>query len=79
MRLTAGSRDHIAIWQAAPASWPPGRHRRGGGVRGAGHGRRGALLAATGLLVMSGPLRAVLLVPEARVGLVLHAAVLCGS
>jgi len=42
-------------------------------------GRAGFVVAAVGLAAMSPPLRAVMLVPEARVGLLLHAAALCAA
>lgn len=79
MRLTAGLPGHLWLWQAAPFAVAFLGIAAVAGCAARVAGRPGFVVAAVGLVAMSPPLRAVMLVPEARVGLVLHAAVLCAA
>lgn len=79
MRATAGLPWHLWLWQAAPFAIAALGIAAVAGCAALVAGRAGFVVAAVGLVAMSPPLRAVMLVPEARVGLVLHAAALCAS
>ncbi len=79
MRATAGLPGHLALWQAAPFVVAFLGIAAVAGCAAFVAGRSGFVVAAVGLAAMSPPLRAVMLVPEARVGLLLHAAALCAA
>jgi hypothetical protein len=79
MRATVGLPDHLLIWKAAPFFVAALGIGAVGWCAKAIAGRVGAVICLVVLVSMSGPLRAVMLVPGARVGLPLHAAVLCGA
>jgi hypothetical protein len=77
MRATAGLPGHLGLWQAAPFAIAFLGIAAVAGCAGLVAGRAGFAVAAVGLAAMSPAMRAVMLVPEARVGLLLHAAALC--
>ncbi len=79
MRATVGLPDHLLLWKAAPFIVAFLGIGAIGWCANAVAGRVGAVICVVALVSMSEPLRAVMLVPEARVGLPLHAAVLCGA
>ncbi len=79
MRATAGLPWHLWLWQAAPFVIAFLGIAAVAACAGLVAGRAGFAVAAVGLVAMSPPLRAVMLVPEARVGLVLHAGALCAA
>jgi hypothetical protein len=79
MHATAGVPGHLWLWQAAPFAVAALGIAAVAGCAAVVAGRSGFVVASVGLVAMSPPLRAVLLVPEARVGLLLHAAALCAA
>lgn len=79
MRATAGLAGHVWLWQAAPFVVAFLGIAAVAGCAAVLAGWPGFVFAAVGLAAMSPPLRAVMFVPEARVGLVLHAAALCAT
>jgi hypothetical protein len=79
MRATAGLPGRLSLWQAAPFVVAFLGIAAVAGCAALVAGRAGFVVAAVGLAAMSPPLRAVMLVPEARVGLLLHAAALCAA
>jgi len=79
MRATAGLPGHLLLWQAAPFAVAFLGIAAVAACAALVAGRAGFVVAAVGLTAMSPALRAVMFVPEARVGLVLHAAALCAA
>jgi hypothetical protein len=79
MHATAGIPGHLWLWQAAPFAVAALGIVALAGCAAVVAGRSGFVVASVGLAAMSPPLRAVMLVPEARVGLLLHAAALCAA
>jgi hypothetical protein len=79
MRATVGLPDHLGLWKAAPFVVAALGIAAIGWCAYTAIGRAGAAVSVVVLVSLSPQLRAVLLVPGARVGLLLHAASLCGA
>jgi hypothetical protein len=79
MRATVGLPDHLLLWKAAPFVVAALGIGAVGWCAKTVAGRVGGVICCVALVSMSGPLRAVMLVSGGRVGLPLHAAVLCGA